>query len=111
MKTLIGKELRENFKIAVIGIVLFSLLVLQLGISYSRLIDAIALGKRTVGLADSHNLHPLSSVTFTMAVGSLCAIYGLLLGWLQMHHEKQRDLWGFLIHRPIERTRDFAGKV
>jgi ABC-type transport system involved in multi-copper enzyme maturation permease subunit len=40
-----------------------------------------------------------------------CAIFGAILGWLQVHNERHRDLWAFLIHRPLSRTKIFFAKV
>jgi ABC-type transport system involved in multi-copper enzyme maturation permease subunit len=40
-----------------------------------------------------------------------CGLYGAILGWLQIRSESHRDLWAFLVHRPISRTRIFASKV
>jgi len=40
-----------------------------------------------------------------------CAIFGAALGWLQVHSERHRDLWAFLIHRPLSRSRIFFSKV
>lgn len=110
MKILIVKEVRENFKIAVVAIVMFALLVLGAGFSYSRFIDGIALGHRVAG-NEWKSLHPLTSTTLIMAVTSFCTLFGLLLGWLQIHHEKHRDLWAFLVHRPVPRAHLFWAKI
>ena len=40
-----------------------------------------------------------------------CAIFGAVLGWLQSRNEAHRDLWAFLIHRPVTRTEIFWGKT
>ena len=40
-----------------------------------------------------------------------CGLFGAILGWLQIRSESHRDLWAFLVHRPISRTRIFASKV
>jgi hypothetical protein len=37
--------------------------------------------------------------------------FGAILGWLQIRSESHRDLWAFLVHRPISRTRILASKV
>ena len=109
MRTLIIKELRENFKIAVMGIVLFTFLVLGSGLSYSRFIDAIASGT-TSPTTNWNDWHPLTSDT-VVAVPWFCCVFAVLLGWLQIHSEKHRDLWAFLIHRPIRPTHIFVAKV
>src|SRR5262249_55774851 len=41
----------------------------------------------------------------------VCAGFGAALGWLQIHHERPRDLWAFLVHRPITRTKIFFAKI
>ena len=41
----------------------------------------------------------------------LCPIFGVALGWLQSRNEAHRDLWAFLIHRPVTRTEIFLGKT
>jgi hypothetical protein len=46
-----------------------------------------------------------------MQVAFFCAIFGALLGWLQIRAEKHPDLWAFLVHRPITRTTIFWSKV
>ena len=40
-----------------------------------------------------------------------CAIFGAVLGWLQIHNERRPDLWAFLMHRPMTRTGIFLGKA
>src|SRR5688572_29591914 len=110
MKTLILKELRENFKIGASGIVILTLLVLGAGFSYSRFIDAVASGSRSLATTWD-NLHPLTSDVFVFAPVWICAVFGVLLGWLQVHNEKHRDLWAFLIHRPVPRAHVFWAKV
>lgn len=110
MKALLIKELRENFKIGVVALVMFTLLVLGVGFSYSRFIHAMALGARSPQ-TEWNSLHPLASETFLLAVTSFCGLFGVLLGWLQIHNEKHRDLWAFLIHRPAPRTHLFWAKT
>ena len=43
--------------------------------------------------------------------GFFCAIFGAVLGWLQIHNERHRDLWAFLVHRPVTRTEILLGKI
>ena len=40
-----------------------------------------------------------------------CAIFGAVLGWLQIHNERRPDLWAFLMHRPMTPTEIFLGKT
>jgi len=84
MRTLIRKELRENLKLALPGLLIFSALLVS---SY--------LGSTT---------QPLLKVSTLSLVELFCNGLGLALGWLQIYNERQRDLWAFLIHRPLTRT-------
>ena len=38
-------------------------------------------------------------------------MFGAILGWLQIYRERHRDLWAFLVHRPLSRTRILLGKT
>ena len=109
MKTLIWKELRENFKLAVLGFLAFTLLVLATWHNYSQTIENVLRGNHSGDFFT--NLQPLSSSVFTASVGLFCALFGLLLGWTQIFHERHRDLWAYLVHRPICRTDIFLGKI
>ncbi len=91
MKALIRKELRENLKFAVPGFLIFSLLLYN---SYSA--------------AESQ---PLVSPRFLGPVELVCNLFGLILGWFQVYPEKNRDLWAFLIHRPLTQTQIFLTKA
>ena len=97
MKTLIWKELRENVKVAALGLVIYTLVLLQ---QHSSL-----------GAAQSAPDRPLTNDSFLMATAWFCGLFGAVLGWLQMHNERRSDLWAFLIHRPIIRTRIFLAKA
>src|SRR5436190_8720629 len=91
MKTLIRKELRENLKLAVPV-----LLVLTAFFTFAAWeVDANVLLGTT-------NLR-LTSLIY--------AGFAVALGWLQIHHERPRDLWAFLVHRPITRTEIFFAKI
>src|SRR6185369_3647467 len=57
-----------------------------------------------------NNLQPLLSVSLLTEAAFFCAIFGAGLGWLQTRNEAHRDLWAFLIHRPVTRTEIFWGK-
>ena len=59
---------------------------------------------------NNNDAQPLLSRSVTSATAFFCAIFGALLGWLQIHNERHRDLWAFLIHRPLSRTKIFAAK-
>jgi ABC-type transport system involved in multi-copper enzyme maturation permease subunit len=110
MKTLIGKELRENFKLAVLGLVVFTVLAAGNWRYYSSVIEDAALGLRSAANY-SDRLQPVTASVFLVEAGWLCALFGAVLGWVQIHNEKHRDLWAFLVHRPTTRTRIFFGKI
>ena len=94
MKTLWQKDLRENFKLALVG---FAILGLILFHAYHS--------------ARNTNTNPLLAEDCLMAATFFCGIFGAVLGWLQTRNEAHRDLWAFLIHRPLTRTEIFAGKA
>ena len=107
MKTLILKELRENVKLAVLGLGILALILALNAQKYSTIL------KNLGGISDSQQVYlpwqPL--VSSDILIGFFCAIFGAVLGWFQIHNERHRDLWAFLIHRPITRTEIFFGKV
>jgi hypothetical protein len=108
MKTIIRKELRENFKLAVIGFAILTFLLVEGYRSCSQLFTELAFGQ---SYWQYNNAHPLLSDQILSEVALYCAVFGAILGWLQIHNERHRDLWAFLIHRPISRTEIFYGKV
>ena len=107
MKTLILKELRENVKLAVLGLGILALILALNAQKYSTIL------KNLGGISESQQVYlpwqPL--VSSDILIGFFCAIFGAVLGWFQIHNERHRDLWAFLIHRPITRTEIFFGKV
>ncbi len=109
MKTLIRKELRENLKLAVLGLIIYSAF-LGLNIhTYSHWMQSVAAGGQ--GQREVAMMQPLVSGEFWGLSGILCAAFGAILGWFQIHNERQRDLWAFLVHRPVTRTQIFFGKI
>jgi len=108
MNTLIRKELREHFKLALLGCALFVFILVQNYRECNALYAGLALGADSWNNA---NAQPLLSGSTTSATGLFCAIFGAVLGWLQIHNERHRDLWAFLIHRPLSRTKIFAAKM
>lgn len=108
MKALIQKDLRENLKLALIGLLIFSLILLQayrscMGILTNLLVRGWS-GEAVV-------LQPLLSPPLLTQAAFFCAIFGAALGWLQTRNEAHRDLWAFLVHRPVTRTEIFWGKT
>ena len=107
MKALFVKELREQFKVALLGLLIFAALLF---FGYRETTEAL-LQMINGGYVGNNSLQPLLSMTVLSATAIFCAIFGALLGWLQIRAEKHGDLWAFLIHRPITRTRIFAAKL
>jgi hypothetical protein len=91
MKALIQKELRENVKLALPGLLVFALVLFR--------------------LFQNSETQPLLSVAVLRPVEFFCFAIGVGLGWFQIHNERHRDLWAFLVHRPLTRTQIFAAKV
>lgn len=108
MKTLILKELRENVKLALLGLGILTLILALTAQGYSTNLKYLST------MSDSQRMYlpwqPLVSSGLTLT-GFFCAIFGAVLGWFQIHNESHRDLWAFLIHRPATRTEIFLGKV
>ena len=108
MKALIQKDLRENQKVAWIGLLIFSLLVLATYLSSIAALTHLLAGNEAV---DVQALQPLLSPMLQAEAAYFCAIFGAVLGWMQSRNEGHRDLWAFLIHRPVTRTEIFWGKA
>jgi len=97
MKTMIWKELRENFKWAALA---FAVLVLA---------EFYALSTGRQG-SDNYNI-TLSGSTFLLVTSFGCALVGAAIGTLQILPELRRDQWAALLHRPVTRSTIFFGKV
>jgi ABC-type transport system involved in multi-copper enzyme maturation permease subunit len=110
MKTLIRKELRENLKLAVLGLVAFTILAVGSYRSCAEIMEDAALGLRDAG-GYWNRLQPLTTGNLVTLATLLCAVFGTVLGWMQIHSERHRDLWAFLVHRPTDRTVIYLGKV
>src|SRR6267154_4720612 len=91
MKFLFYKELRENFKLAVPVFLLLTIFFMF--------------------AAWDGGENALLSSQFLRMISLGCAGAAAALGWLQIHHERPRDLWAFLVHRPITRTEIFFAKI
>ena len=107
MKKLILKELREHFKVAAIGLAVLTLILFQTFTVSSTQLQQAAFG----GQSQSDALQPLLASTVLAGVSFFCAIFGTLLGYLQIHAERHPDLWAFLVHRPIARTKILQSKI
>lgn len=108
MKAIIQKDLRENLKVALIGLLIFSLLLLQGYQSAGSFLNNLLHGSSS---GQASGLQPLLATSLLMTSVFFCAIFGAALGWLQTRNEAHRDLWAFLIHRPVTRTEIFQGKA
>jgi len=97
MKALVFKEWRENVKLAALGLVIYTVLLV---VQYWGYIQS-----------PSNLWRPLVDDELLMATGWFGGIFGAVLGWLQIHNERRPDLWAFLLHRPITRTEIFLGKA
>jgi ABC-type transport system involved in multi-copper enzyme maturation permease subunit len=96
MKTLVSKELRENVKLAVLGLIIYALLLI---VQYR---DYVA--------SPASLYHPLAGESLLWSTVWFSSIFGAVLGWLQLHNERRPDLWAFLLHRPMTRTEIFLAK-
>jgi hypothetical protein len=99
MKTMIWKELRENFKWATLA-----LLCLTLAEFY-------ALATERDNPRDSYNDLTMCGSTFLLVTSFGCAAIGAALGVVQILPELRRDQWAALLHRPVSRSLIFFGKV
>ena len=97
MKALLRKEFRENVKLAALGLVIYALLLVQ------QYRDYVA--------SPNNMVQPLAHGGFHEITGWFCAVFGAVLGWLQIHNERRPDLWAFLMHRPMTRTGIYLGKA
>ncbi len=109
MKTIFQKEWRENFKLAIIAFVIFALALAQ---SYRSCSNYYTMLLSMGGNSWSpERAQPLLAGQVLFEIAMICSIFGAVLGWIQIHNERHRDLRAFLIHRPISRTKIFFGKI
>lgn len=104
MNTLWKKELREGAVIAALGCVVLSLLLAS-NCRYGFSLERLQLGEPI------RTLQPLLSPELQLATTWFFPIFAALLGFLQGFSERHRDLWAFLVHRPLTRRQLFLGKV
>lgn len=97
MKAMLWKELRENFKWAVLG-------MLALGLA-----EFYGLMERSNSYNDQSAT--LCKTSFLMITTFGCAAVGLVLGLIQILPEQRRDQWAALLHRPVSRATIFRGKA
>jgi hypothetical protein len=93
---IVRKELRENFKWAILlMLILSSLLILDL-----KQMASTDLRFYEINLPAMFN---------TMSI--MTALIGLMIGLAQVVRENRGDKWGFLTHRPVNRSTLFWGKA
>src|ERR1041384_1971334 len=110
MKALIQKELRENSRVAALGVVIFGLMLIEILHSYSGIIAQLAWQTSHINTYQD-KLQPLIDSNALQECLFFCAAFGAILGFLQIHSERHRDLWAFLVHRPTCRTTIFMSKA
>ena len=108
MKALVLKDLRENFKIALIGLLILTLILLGSYQSYIEILTNMAHGSSA---GPNNFLQPLLATDLLNVMALFCALFGTALGLLQTRNEAHRDLWAFLVHRPVTSTDIFWGKT
>jgi ABC-2 family transporter protein len=110
IKALVKKELRENVMVAALGMVGAILLTAWTYHDYKAFIAISPDHPREINI-NMGQLQPVVWPAFLMQLAGLCGIFGAALGFMQVFHERHRDLWGYLIHRPATRTQIFLGKM
>ena len=108
MKQLILKELREHFKVALIGLAVFTVMLV---LAFSACSSSLQRSALSMGYSDAEDFQPLLARSVLTQAAFFCAIFGTFLGWLQIRAEKHPDLWAFLVHRPISRTTILRSKI
>jgi len=103
MRTLVWKELRENIRWALLGMLILG--ATEIYVLY---------GPRNEYGPSSYNTNDgitLCNTSFLTVTTFGCAAIGLLLGLLQVLPELKRDRWAALLHRPVPRGQFFWGKA
>jgi hypothetical protein len=93
MKAIIWKELHENFKWALLGMV---------GVGLTMAFVLINLAYRAYSIGDDD---------FYLITLSLGPGVGAVIGFMQMIFDSRQGHWAVLVHRPIDRNRIFWGKT
>jgi hypothetical protein len=97
MKAMLWKELRENFKWAVLAMI---------GLTLAEFCGL------TANNNDYYNQAAiLCQSAFLMSTSFGCAAVGFVLGLIQILPEQRRDQWAALLHRPVSRATIFRGKA
>jgi hypothetical protein len=93
---IVQKEFRENFKWALLLMLVFSALLIS---------DLKQMANTDVHFFEIN----LPGMFNTMAI--LTPLIGLMIGFAQVVRENRGDKWGFLTHRPVSRSTLFWGKA
>jgi ABC-type transport system involved in multi-copper enzyme maturation permease subunit len=109
MKQLLLKEWREHFKVALAALAVFAVLLVLFVRSGTGQLTEMASGAG--GAFNGSWMQPLVCPQLLVVCSVFCAIFGVILGWLQIHAERHPDLRAFLLHRPIEPATILAGKL
>jgi ABC-type transport system involved in multi-copper enzyme maturation permease subunit len=107
MRTLLYKEVRETFRLALAGGLLLTGVLGFARHSYSVQLQGLILGSSHA----SGHMQPLLGEEILLFLPLFCAIFGTLLGALQGWREHRQGLWEFLVHRPVSPARLFMGKT
>ncbi len=107
MKTLVSKEIRETIKLAVLGALCLTAMLVLSYYNFSAQMRELLLGETDLRFP----LQPLTGPEMRQNLMFFCVIFGGLLGWLQGHHDRQQGLWGFLLHRPVTLVTLFLAKT
>ena len=94
MKPLFWKELRQGLKWAIAVLAIMSIAAIYIAWDASRLRMYIP---------------PFGRIQQLSVVG--CPLAGLFLGVMHVVTERRRDLWAFLVHRPMSRTTIMLAKT
>ena len=98
MKAMLWKELRENFKWAVLAMI---------GLALAEFYGLTARGNYSY----EDQTATLCKSSFLMATTFGTAAVGIALGLIQILPEQRRDQWAALLHRPVTRATIFRGKA
>ncbi len=107
MRTLLYKEVRETFKLAIAGG-----LVLSGALGFNWHNYSVQLKNLQLGNVDMReSMQPLLGQEILQFLPMFCAVFGALLGALQGWREHRQGLWEFLVHRPTTPERIFLTKA
>jgi ABC-type transport system involved in multi-copper enzyme maturation permease subunit len=108
VKKLVLKELREHFKVTLIGLAVFTVMLVLAFLACGGSLQRSALAS---GYSDAEDFQPLLAKSLLTQAAFFCAVFATLLGWLQIRAEQHPDLWAFLVHRPISRATILRSKI